>query len=234
MEQSEPTTEPRPAATSDRAANARASTWLLGILVALAVVAMAAFVFSRGGAASVAALSGTPGHDVKALQQALATAQKSDEVSRVAIRKLQEDLSEREAEIATLKEDLAFYERFVGTAAQRQPLGIEELRLSQRSAGVWQFAAVVARSSASNAEITGRLSFSVEGTQDSQLKKLAWSDLRKGAGADGIAFSLKYFQRLGGDFLLPPGFTPTRITARLAPQQGPVVENSFAWKDVAH
>ena len=207
--------------------------WALGLGVIVALVATV-FWAARSGTPADGTLAAAPSRDVKALQQAVATAQKSDEVSRAAIKKLQDDLAAREAEIATLKEDLAFYERFVGTSAQRQPLGVESLSLSRREGQVWQFTAVVAQSAANEREVTGRLSFAVEGTQDGKLKKLAWAALRSGATDAGVPFHLKYFQRLSGEFVLPAGFTPTRITARVVPQQGAAVEESFAWRDVAH
>jgi hypothetical protein len=212
---------------------ARLRRWGLMAAAFFIVLAVLGYALTRGGRLPDGALAAAPPSDVKTLQQALATAQKNDEVSRAANKKLQDDLAARDAEIATLKEDLAFYERFVGTSAQRQPLGVEELKLTQREGQVWQYAAVVARCNASGSEAAGRLSFSVEGTQAGKLTKLAWSDLRQGAGSDGVPFSLKYFQRLGGDFMLPAGFVPTRITARLVPQQGAPVEKSFDWKAVA-
>lgn len=225
---------------SDRGPNALAGVgrvqplaWVIGIVLLIALAAGAGFFLTRNTGASLGGFSRAPSNDVKSLQQALATAQKSDEVSRAANTKLQDELAKRDAEIATLKEDLAFYERFVGTSAQRQPLGVEMLKFTRRGGQVWQFAAVVARSNAANEEVSGRLSFSIEGTQNGSLKKLGWSDLRQGAGSDGVPFSLKYFQRLSGEFVLPADFTPTRVTARLVPKQGAPVEASFAWKDVA-
>ena len=207
--------------------------WVIGTVLLITLAAAAGFFLTRNSGASLGGFARAPSSNVQTLQQALATAQKSDEVSRAANAKLQDELAKRDAEIATLKEDLAFYERFVGTSAQRQPLGVETLKLTRGVGQVWQFAAVVARSNASNNEVAGRLSFAIEGTQNGNLKKLAWSDLRQGAGSDGVPFSLKYFQRLSGDFVLPANFTPTRITARLVPAQGQPVEASFAWKDVA-
>src|SRR3546814_19275973 len=51
---------------------------------------------------------------VEALEQQVATLKRSDQISRAAHRALQGTLAERAAEIAGLRADVAFYERFVG------------------------------------------------------------------------------------------------------------------------
>ena len=54
---------------------------------------------------------------IESLEQQVATLSRSDQISRDANRDLQATLSERDEEIAGLRADVAFYERFVGATA---------------------------------------------------------------------------------------------------------------------
>ncbi|WP_297114991.1 DUF6776 family protein [Thermomonas sp.] len=66
---------------------------------------------------------------IDALQQDVATLKRSDQISRQANTELQGTLAERDEEIASLRADIAFYERFVGATAQRRGLSVHELAL---------------------------------------------------------------------------------------------------------
>jgi len=48
-----------------------------------------------------------------------------------------------------------------------------------------------------------------------------------------VPYSFKYFQQVEGDLLLPPGFKPVRVIARVVPQGGAAVEQSFPWAQAA-
>ncbi|MBW8822906.1 MAG: hypothetical protein JF567_01500 [Xanthomonadales bacterium] len=171
-----------------------------------------------------------PGN-VADLQQALANARKSDEISRAANAELQKTLAQRDEEIASLKADAAFYQKFVGASADKRPLAVQAVRMHQQAA-VWRFEAMIAQNTNRDADNSGRLTLGLEGMQDGKLRKLAWSDLRQNAGSDGIPYDFKLFQRVSGDIALPPGFAPTRVLTHLQPVIGAAVDNSFAWKDV--
>src|SRR3546814_8764360 len=66
---------------------------------------------------------------VEALEQQVATLKRSDQISRDANRDLQGTLAERDEEIAGLRADVAFYERFVGATGQRRGLTVHQLHL---------------------------------------------------------------------------------------------------------
>src|SRR3546814_5446704 len=71
---------------------------------------------------------------VETLEQQVATLKRSDQISRDANRDLQGTLAERDEEIAGLRADVAFYERFVGATGQRRGLTVHQLHLQpQRS-----------------------------------------------------------------------------------------------------
>jgi len=167
---------------------------------------------------------------IDTLEQRNATLSRSDQISRDANKDLQSALAERDEEIAGLRADVAFYERFVGATAQRRGLAVHELKLQPQTDQAWHFTATLTQNLNRGAVNAGQLKVSVEGTRDGKLQTLAWDDLRQ-ANATGVPYSFKYFQQVEGDLVLPPGFKPVRVIVRLVPQRGAVVEQSFAWND---
>jgi cell division protein FtsB len=166
------------------------------------------------------------------LEQQVATLNRSDQISRQANGDLQGTLAERDEEIAGLRADVAFYERFVGATAQRHGLAVHKLQLQPSGQQSWHFVATLTQNLNRGAVNAGRLQVAVEGTRNGRLQKLDWAELRQ-AGDPGVAYSFKYFQEVEGDFVLPPGFQPARVEVRLAPQNGGPVEQSFAWAEAA-
>lgn len=179
--------------------------------------------------------SGPSGGDqrvrIEALEQRVATLARSDQISRDANRDLQGTLAERDEEIAGLRADVAFYERFVGATGQRRGLTVHELQLQPQAGQAWHFTATLTQNLNRGAVSTGQVTLAVEGTREGRLQKLAWTDLRQQANAPGVAYSFKYFQEVAGDLVLPAGFQPVRVTVRLQPQGGAAVEQSFTWAE---
>lgn len=202
-------------------------------LIVASVLALAWLGFGGWGLWTVmserAAAGGKPQRATQ-LEQQVATLTRSDQISRQANVDLQNTLSERDEEIAALRADLAFYERFVGATAQRRGLTVHKLRLQPQSDQAWHFTATLTQNLNRGAVNAGRLQVSVEGTRDGRLQQLAWVDLRP-AGDPGVAYSFKYFQEVEGDLTLPAGFEPVRVSVRLLPRSGGPVEQSFGWAE---
>src|SRR5690606_4572151 len=170
---------------------------------------------------------------IDALEQQVALLSRSDQISRDANRDLQDTLAERDEEIAGLRADVAFYERFVGSTAQRHGLTVHQLELQPQEGGAWQFTATLTQNLNRGAVNSGRLSLSVEGTREGKLEKLDWADLRQQPDAEGLPYSFKYFQQVEGDLILPPGLQPLRVVVHLDPARGNDVAQSFSWADAA-
>lgn len=165
------------------------------------------------------------------LEQRVATLSRSDQISREANRDLQSTLAERDEEIASLRADVAFYERFVGATGQRHGLAVHDLKLQAQDAQVWKFTATLTQNLNRGAVSNGRLTVSVEGSVGGRMQKADWATLRQQADADGLPYSFKYFQQVEGDLLLPAGMKPVRVVVRLQPGGGSAVEQSFTWAD---
>ena len=218
------------------------SRWARALLYGLGVLALVWLGFGAWGVwktMQAASPSATPSaaqfetqrKRVAELEQQVATLTRSDQISRDANTDLQSTLAERDEEIAGLRADVAFYERFVGATAQRRGLTVHELKLQAQGEQAWHFTATLTQNLNRGAVNAGRLQLAVEGTQGGKLRRLAWADLRQQADAPGVAYSFKYFEQVEGDLVLPAGFAPTRVAVRLAPQSGAAVEQSFAWAD---
>lgn len=165
------------------------------------------------------------------LKQEVSTLRRSDQISREANRDLERTLAERDEEIAGLRADIAFYERFVGATGQRRGLSVHDLEMRLQSGDVWHFTATLTQNLNRGAVNTGRLTLGIEGTRNDRLEKLAWSGLRKLNNAPGLEYSFKYFQQVEGEVMLPEGFKPLRVTVRLVPAGGSAVEQSFPWPE---
>ena len=238
-------TDPRPAAESAGNEPAVPSThppaphsrWAYGLLGGL----LLALGFGGWGVWTTVSRSSEPGAvlarqqaEVERLEQQVATLSRSDQISRDANRDLQAMLAERDEEIAALRADVAFYERFVGSTSQRRGLTVHELDLRpQPDTQAWHFVATLTQNLNRDSPSTGRLTLSVEGTRDGRLQRLSWADLRQQPDAPGREYSFKYFQRIEGDIVLPPGFMPLRANVRLAPASGTAVEQTFPWADTS-
>src|SRR4249919_1086145 len=210
-----------------------------GVAYALVLVFVAALVFGGWGLwRMLVPLQGDPraqlrqqGARIAELEQRVATLARSDQISRDANRDLQGTLAERDEEIAGLRSDVAFYERFVGSTAQRRGLNVHALHLQRQAGQAWHFTATLTQNLNRGAVNQGRLTLSVEGSRDGHLQRLEWPQLRQQPDAPGVEYSFKYFQQAEGDVLLPPGLAPVRVIVRLQPQGSAAVEQSFTWAD---
>jgi len=165
------------------------------------------------------------------LEQRIATLSRSDQISRDANRDLQRTLAERDEEIAGLRADLAFYERFVAGTAPRHGLGVQALQLRNEGGRAWHFIATLTQTATRDALNRGVLTLALEGSRGGRMQRLDWAALRQQPGAAGVGYGFKYFQQVEGDVVLPPGLQPIRVSARLQPESGDVVEQSFTWRD---
>jgi hypothetical protein len=231
MEETERPPSPQPPAE----AAATPATHGHGIAYALIAAFVLALAFGAWGLWRV--LSPAPGDThaqaarIADLEQRVATLSRSDQISREANRDLQSTLAERDEEIASLRADVAFYERFVGATGQRHGLAVHDLKLQAQDAQVWKFTATLTQNLNRGAVNSGRLTVAVEGSVGGRMQKADWATLRQQADAAGLPYSFKYFQQVEGDLLLPAGMKPVRVVVRLQPASGAAVEQSFTWAE---
>jgi hypothetical protein len=162
------------------------------------------------------------------LQQRVATLSRSDQISRDANRDVQDMLAEKDAEIASLRGDVAFYERFVGSSGPRKGLSVHSAEFAPEAGGSWRYEVVVTQSLNRGGLTQGDMRFSLEGVRNGKLTTVNWDELQQKPDAPGQHYSFRYFQRLGGSVILPQGFTAQRVKVSLR-GNGANVEQAFAW-----
>lgn len=170
--------------------------------------------------------------ELGAARDQLSRLERSEQVARTAAESLQQTLREREDEVASLRADLAFYQRLVGGSAPRQGLTVHEFKLRPiADSGGYDFDLTLLQNLKQGAITKGNATLSIEGVRDGKLQTLAWAELRQEPGATTIPFSFKYFQRLQGSFVLPPGFAPNRVRIVVKSEGGEATERAIEWRE---
>ena len=208
--------------------------WLLATVLLLVAVLVGLTAYGyRQDALAAQASAGAGGTQAK-LQQEIANLRQSDQISRQAMLDLQNTLTERDEQIAALRADLDFYERFVSPDVQRRGLSVHAAHVQPQAAeNVWGFELTLTQGREQAGSSRGQVQLAVEGSRGGKLEQLDWAALRQKPDAPGIDYQLRYLQRVTGEFALPAGFTPTRLIVKLQPAQGKAVETVFNWKDIA-
>lgn len=166
---------------------------------------------------------------LRRLRQQQATLERSDQISRAANRRLQDELAAREDEIAGLQANLAFYERLAGANRPRTGLAVHSAGFEREAAGSWRYRIVLTQGLNRGAVSKGRLRFAVEGVRDGRLTTLDWTDLRQQSGAEPQPFEFRYFQQLSGSVMLPDGFIPQRVRVSLR-GDNVSLDQALAWE----
>lgn len=162
----------------------------------------------------------------------LSISERSDQVSRSANEALQESLTSRESEIASLRADIAFYQRLMGGKAPRQGLTVQQLalrRIGENSSSGYEMRATLTQNLRKGEVTAGSAQIRIEGMLNDTLRTLAWADLAQRRPEASPEFSFKYFQELDLSFVLPEGFIPNRIVLVVKSAQGDQLERSFPW-----
>jgi hypothetical protein len=165
---------------------------------------------------------------VAELQQRVSTLTRSDQITRDANRDVQAMLADKDEQIASLRADVAFYERFVGSGGERKGLSVHSAEFEQEAGGSWRYQVVLTQSLNRGALSQGAMRFDVEGVKDGRLTTVKWDELQQTPASPGQEYAFRYFQRLTGSVVLPAGFTPQRVKVALR-GKGANVDQALAW-----
>ncbi|MCX7557391.1 hypothetical protein OS187_11300 [Xanthomonadaceae bacterium JHOS43] len=167
---------------------------------------------------------------IEQLRQKVATLERSEQVSRDATQALQTTLAERDAELATLRNDVAFFERLAGGGVQRQPLAVHSLTFEPAGDGGWRYLLTLTQNLKKAAVSKGEFTLRIDGTQHGKLHTLTWTDLVQSPDAAARKFSFKYFQQIEGSVAMPVDFVPHRVRVSIRSDQGQT-EQVVPWTD---
>jgi len=164
------------------------------------------------------------------LQQRVETLKRSDDISRAANQELQSSLAERDEEVSALRADVAFYERLVGTSGQRRGLTVHSVKMQQDANGSWHYTTTLTQNLNRGKVSQGDMSLQIEGARAGKLQTLLWNDLLQKPDATPQSFQFRYFEKLDGSVMLPPGFTPHRVRVYLR-SENTTIQQAFPWAD---
>lgn len=166
---------------------------------------------------------------IEQLQQRQVNLAMSDKISRAANTEVQASLAQRDEQIAALRADVAFYERLVGSTAQRKGLNAHSVQFTAEAGGIWSYSVVLTQNLNRGAISQGQLRLAVEGVRAGKLVTVSWNELLQKPDAPGQPYSFRYFQQLHGSVILPKDFTPQRVEVSLS-GDGASVHQTFDWK----
>jgi hypothetical protein len=172
--------------------------------------------------------------ELEALRREVAMLKRNEQVNDSAGTSLRDMLRDREEEIAQLRADLEFYRRLVGGQGGRRGLTVHEFELSriEDSTG-YAFALTLLQNVKKGTVTQGSVEIALAGIDsERRLKRIGWAELSQDPAAKPLAFSLKYFQRLTGNLVIPNGFTPNRVEVVVKSSGGEQASQEFDWTEV--
>lgn len=151
------------------------------------------------------------------------------QIKRKAYDEITQTLASTSKEVASLKENVRFYESIIEGDENKQGLQIKAVSLHEDgTAGHYRYKVIIVNGNFGKKKSKGKLAIELEGMQNGKLRTI-----KIPAGKSGTSTSLlfKYFQRVDGVLIVPDGFTPQRmhVTARLTSGKADKKEKWYNW-----
>lgn len=155
------------------------------------------------------------------LRAQLAYLEQSGSIDSMACETLRSTLQDMEAELASAREQIAFYRGIVSPQDAKAGIRIQSMRLTPLEPDrVFAYKLVLIQAMRHDRVVKGSVSILVEGLLNGNVTELPWSTLEIGAEerrGRATPFAFKYFEELVGQIALPAEFVPTRLTVTLNP-----------------
>ena len=151
------------------------------------------------------------------------------QIKRKAYDDVAQTLATSSKEIASLKENVRFYESIIEGDEKKQGLQIKTVSLHEDgTAGQYRYKVIVVNSNFGKNKSKGKLAIELEGMQDGELKTIKITGDKTGASSSLL---FKYFQRVDGLLIIPDEFNPQRIhvTASLTSGKAAKKEKWYNW-----
>ena len=170
------------------------------------------------------------GANSDALKAEVAKFQRGEQVAKEANTALQNSIDQRQQEIATLRADLSFFQRFAG-GGNAEALGVQDITIEPTdNPRVFKYAIAVSQNLKRGKIASGKLRFSVSGISDGKPKRLEMAALLGEQGATELKYEFKYFQLFNGTLYLPEGFAAGAIQARMLNDDGEAADKEITWE----
>ena len=151
------------------------------------------------------------------------------QIKRQAYDEVAQSLASSSREIASLRENIRFYESIIEGDEKKQGLQIKTVSLqSDGTVGNYRYRVIIVNSDYGKQETKGELLIEVEGLMEGDLKTIK---VATGSAGKDAQLLFKYFQRVDGLLTIPDGFLPQRLhlTARLSGKKTEKKEKWYNW-----
>jgi hypothetical protein len=151
------------------------------------------------------------------------------QIKRKAYDEVAQTLAISSKEIATLKENVRFYESVIEGDEKKQGLQIKTVSLYEDgTAGHYRYKVIVVNSNFGKNKSKGKLAIELEGMQNGELQTIKIPGSKSNTSSSLL---FKYFQRVDGLLVVPDGFKPQRVhvTASLTSGKGVKNEKWYNW-----
>jgi hypothetical protein len=171
--------------------------------------------------------------EISALRDEVVRRKRGDQVDDQARLSLEATLAESKSQMASLRSELAFYEKIVSGGAEQAGLTINELSLvATDDPRIFRFVVTLSQNLKKDRMARGQLKLAITGVTAQKMARFDYADLGGASGKEELAFEFKYFQRIEGTVMLPEGFAPDQVRVEAAGVEGAGrVVREFAWSD---
>jgi len=167
------------------------------------------------------------------LSDQVAYLERSREIDGEAAEKVRASLVALQAEVAQLREQIAFYQIVASPSESRGGLRVLEGKLfSSDDPRRWRLELVLVQPMQHDRQVRGSLSVEVIGSNaQGKDKTLALAPLLL-PDSELSTFTFRYFQQLSAAFELPPDFKPRRLAVTLRPEEGSRRVDNLDWDEI--
>ncbi|GMT39544.1 MAG: hypothetical protein IEMM0001_0279 [bacterium] len=151
------------------------------------------------------------------------------QIKRQAYEEVAQTLISTSREIASLRENIRFYESIIEGNENKQGLQIKTVSLqSDGTVGNYRYRVIIVNSDYGKKKSKGKLLIEVEGLMEGDLKTIK---VPTGSAGKDAKLLFKYLQRVDGLVTIPEGFLPQRLhlTARLSGKKTEKKEKWYNW-----
>ncbi|MGJ8669002.1 MAG: DUF6776 family protein [Oceanococcus sp.] len=168
----------------------------------------------------------------RVLREELAYTKQSVVVEQEACFELRKSLAKQEDELSKLNEQLAFYRGIVSPEQDEAGVRIHGLDLFKISRRSVQFRLTLIQPVRQSKDANGRLNIVVEGLAGDVFRQIPMSELGFAGDFSG-EYAFRYYMELHGQFRLPEGFKPLRISTEAIPNTKgrKPVRQTFIWQE---
>jgi cell division protein FtsB len=151
------------------------------------------------------------------LREQVALLERSSKLDRQVSQDVEAHLQTVQAELADLREQLAFYRNVVDPGERKRGLHIQSFTIEPGSrANQFRFNLVAAQVAKNYFDVSGVVDLEIRGSNQAGAETVDWKRLAIN-GADKPVFSFKYFQSIEGLIQIPDGFKPESVVVQLVP-----------------